>query len=203
MTSAPPPGPRPSRKAKAQRAAKPGSSRLSSDDWLDGALHLLAREGVSAIRIPRLCAELGVTKGSFYWHFDDIGQLREAMAERWSSQQADKIRELGEIESLPVAERVERMAEQLIDRGTLAVELSVREWARDDAQVAATVQALDRRIFEVIQKTLLDLDFNEFDARVRAGVLVYAGIGFLHGHTSLPTPTTEEVHALLALLTQR
>lgn len=173
------------------------------DDWINGALDLLAREGVAAIRIPRLCEALGVTKGSFYWHFDDVGQLREAMAERWSAMQADVVRQLAAIESLPVGERLEKMAAQLIDERTFAVELSVRDWARDDERVAASVRALDQRIFELVQRTLLDLDFDEHEARVRAGALVYAGIGFVHGRRSLPTPTTEELRAVFDLLTRR
>jgi AcrR family transcriptional regulator len=30
-----------------------------------------------------MCQALGVTKGSFYWHFADLGALKAAMIERW------------------------------------------------------------------------------------------------------------------------
>ncbi|WP_280251752.1 TetR/AcrR family transcriptional regulator [Nocardia abscessus] len=189
-----------SRKAAAQQRGRGRTPRLSYEAWVDGALALLAREGVSAVRIPRLCQELGVTKGSFYWHFDDIEQLMEAMADRWSALQSEIIRALGAMESVPVEQRIANMAANLIER-TWATEATVREWARSDEKVAATVRALDRQIFETVRKALLELGFAPEDARLRAGAMVYLGIGFIHGRGSLPTPTAEEARALLGLLT--
>ena len=83
------------KKAEAQHRRRRQTSRLSYEDWVNGALDLLAREGVTAIRIPRLCQDLGVTKGSFYWHFDDLEQLMAAMADRWGEMQAAAVRALG------------------------------------------------------------------------------------------------------------
>jgi AcrR family transcriptional regulator len=49
-----------------------GAGRLSTQDWTTRALELLVDEGVGAVKVARMCRELGVTKGSFYWHFDDL-----------------------------------------------------------------------------------------------------------------------------------
>ncbi|BDT90910.1 MULTISPECIES: TetR/AcrR family transcriptional regulator [Nocardia] len=191
--------PRRSRKAAAQQRGR--TPRLSYEAWVDGALTLLAREGVSAIRIPRLCQELGVTKGSFYWHFDDIEQLMAAMADRWTARQSEIIRALGAIASVPVEQRIADMAANLIDQGTWATEATVREWARSDEKVAETVRALDRQIFETVRKAMLELGFTPDGARLRAGAMVYLGIGFIHGRDSLPAPTAEDARAILELLT--
>ncbi len=56
-------------------------SRLSVDDWLEAATQILVDDGIDALKISRLSARLGVTKGSFYWHFTDIGALKTALAE--------------------------------------------------------------------------------------------------------------------------
>ncbi|MFA9270109.1 MAG: TetR/AcrR family transcriptional regulator, partial [Baekduiaceae bacterium] len=53
-------------------ASKASTPRLSVDDWVACALEVLADEGVAGIKIPTLCKRLGVTKGSFYWHFSDL-----------------------------------------------------------------------------------------------------------------------------------
>ncbi|MET8650499.1 TetR/AcrR family transcriptional regulator [Nocardia aurea] len=193
------PQPRRSRKAAAQQRGR--APRLSYEAWVDGALGLLAREGVSAVKIPRLCQELGVTKGSFYWHFDDMDQLMAAMAHRWSARQSEIIRALGAIESIPVEQRIANMAANLIDQGTWATEATVREWARTDETVAETVRAMDRQIFDTVRQAMLDLGFDPEQARLRAGAMVYLGIGFIHGRGSLPTPTPEETRAILGLLT--
>ena len=181
----------------AQRA-----SRLSVDDWLDAAFDLLVREGVPGVKISTLCAELGVTKGSFYWHFDDIDALMKAVADRWCSVQNDAMRGLTAIDTIPVDERFELMANLLIDERNWAVEIAVREWARTDANVAESVTALDRRIFEIVQESLLELGLDHDQARLRSGALVYAGIGFVHGRHSLPTPTSDELRAIFTLLTR-
>ncbi|WP_240962814.1 TetR/AcrR family transcriptional regulator [Antrihabitans stalactiti] len=192
-----------SRKAKAQQSKRPAATRLTEQDWIDGALALLQRDGVGAIRIPQLCAELGVTKGSFYWHFSDVDQLLEAIADHWCGIQNDAVRGLTAVESLPVGERLEVMAEGLINEPTWLVESTIREWARTDQKVADAVRDLDLRIFGVLQKAMLELGFSPTEARTRAGTLVFAGIGFVHSRRSMPTPTSAELREMFDLLTRR
>jgi len=189
-----------SKKAEAQRRGRSRSPRLSYDDWLNSALELLAREGVAAIKIPRLCSELGVTKGSFYWHFDDVDQLMEAMADRWTAVQGEAIRALSAIDTIPVEQRIEQMSTLLVDHSTWVVEATIREWARTDPKVAAAVHALERKVFETVQQTMLELGFDETQARLRAGAMVYLGIGLIHGRDSMPIPTPEEAHTVIDLL---
>ncbi|HEX7111773.1 MAG TPA: helix-turn-helix domain-containing protein, partial [Mizugakiibacter sp.] len=58
-----------------EAATKQERSRLSADDWELGALDLIAEQGVNALAVEALARRLGVTKGSFYWHF----RTREAL----------------------------------------------------------------------------------------------------------------------------
>ena len=184
------------------RAQSRQSRRLTVDDWVDAAFELIVREGVAAVRSQRLCETLGVTKGSFYWHFEDISQLVEATADRWCAASNDAVRGLDKIDSMPVAQRLQRMAAVLVER-TWVVEVAVREWARTNDKVAVAVRTQDRRIFSIIEDALLELGFDAQQARIRAGALTFAGIGFVHGHGSLPTPTAEEIAAMFAVFTQR
>ncbi|MGV9408850.1 TetR/AcrR family transcriptional regulator [Nocardia sp. NPDC003693] len=200
--------PRKSKKAEAQHreSRSAGSTgrgrRLSYDDWVDGALALLTEEGAPALRIPRLCEALGVTKGSFYWHFDDIDQLVEAMADRWSAGQARVIAAVATGDSMPIEQRIEAMAAMLVDRDWL-VEATFREWSRTHPHVETAVRELDQRIFDTIRRALTELGFDAEAARLRAGAMVYLGIGFIHGRSSLPVPNHSEVNTVIALLTRR
>lgn len=187
-------------KAEAQRKKRRQTVRLSYDDWVNGGLELLAREGISAIRIPRLCTELGVTKGSFYWHFDDLEHFMAAMADRWGQMQAEAVRALAALDSVPVGARIEQMAAMLVDPQHWLVEASVREWSRTDETVAQAVQALDQRIFQTMCTIMVDLGFEPAQARLRAGAMVYLGIGLIHGRDNLPTPTSAEMQAVIDLL---
>ncbi len=155
---------------------------------------------MGAIKIQRLCQELGVTKGSFYWHFDDIEQLMAAMADRWSAIQSETVRELGAFAAIPVEERIEKMAAMLVDQRHWIVETTVREWSRHNPKVAAAVRNLDQRVFETVKRTMLDLGFDESQARLRAGAMVYIGLGLIHGRDNLPTPSTAQVSSVIELL---
>lgn len=174
-------------------------TRLSATDWLDAALDLLVREGVREVKISRLCTDLGVTKGSFYWHFEDIDALMDALIEHWTALQVESFRNLADIEHLPAEQRLETMAHLLVERNW-SVEAAIRDWAYHNPRVAKSVSDLDRRIFDVVFEGLTELDFAAEDARLRAGLLVYAGIGFIHGRGGLPSPTKDEIHAIFGLI---
>jgi AcrR family transcriptional regulator len=188
----------------AQQSAKNASGsgrrrRLSLEDWTEAGLQLLVTEGRGAVKISRLCAELGVTKGSFYWHFSDIDELMNAIATRYCSHDNDAARGLSSIEELPVRERLARMATMLVDDRAWAAEAAVRDWARTDPRVARSV----RDLMAAVEKSFRELGFDADEARVRAGTLVYAGIGFVYGRDSLTSPTVDEIQELLAILTRR
>ncbi|MGQ0839040.1 TetR/AcrR family transcriptional regulator [Actinokineospora sp.] len=63
--------------------AKP---RLARADWITAALRALARGGVAAVAVDPLAGELGVTRGSFYWHFDSRGELLRAALDWWEEE---------------------------------------------------------------------------------------------------------------------
>jgi AcrR family transcriptional regulator len=65
---------------KKRRARK---SRLAPEDWADAALDALLEGGLGAVTVERLARELGVTKGSFYWHFEDRAGLVAAAVARF------------------------------------------------------------------------------------------------------------------------
>lgn len=176
------------------------SSRLSIDDWTERALALVMDEGVGAIKINRLCRELGVTKGSFYWHFSDLDALLEAIAERWCAETRTLLGSLSVLDELPPLERIRAMALRLIDDRSFTVERALREWAREDPKVAAMIVESDQFVFALVQAALVDLGHTPEGARMRAGLLVYAGIGFAHGQNSLPQPTADDIEDLVTFL---
>src|SRR5271156_4146063 len=59
------------------------SSPLQPDDWIRAAFARLSTEGIESVRIELLARDLGVSKGSFYWHFQDREELLAKMLDRW------------------------------------------------------------------------------------------------------------------------
>jgi AcrR family transcriptional regulator len=177
-----------------------GTTRLRADDWVERGLSLLMAEGLGAIKISRLCRELGVTKGSFYWHFADVDALMAAIADRWCTQTREELSQLQDLQGLPPLERIRLMGLRLVDDASEHVERALREWAVHDPDVAAVLRETEKFIFEVVQNALLELGYDAAAARLRAGLLVYAGIGFAYGQQALPKPTAEDINDLVGFI---
>jgi AcrR family transcriptional regulator len=68
------------------------STRTPRSSWIDAGLRALAA-GPDAVRIDPLARALGVTKGGFYWHFDDRQALLEEMLDTWERVGVDEVTE--------------------------------------------------------------------------------------------------------------
>lgn len=78
------------RRATEKSAQKPRRS-LGRVDWIEAALAAIAQGGLGTVSVERLAKDLGATKGSFYWHFEDRSDLiRSALAE-WESRDTDAV----------------------------------------------------------------------------------------------------------------
>ena len=63
--------------------ARLGEPTLTAPDWAEAALQLIAEKGVGALTVSALASRLGVTKGSFYWHFRGRSELLAAALALW------------------------------------------------------------------------------------------------------------------------
>ena len=64
-------------------APRLGTPTLTASDWAEAALQLIAEKGLGALTVSALAERLGVTKGSFYWHFGGRSELLAATLDRW------------------------------------------------------------------------------------------------------------------------
>jgi AcrR family transcriptional regulator len=65
--------------------ARRGTPTLTAADWAEGALQLIADKGLPALTVSARAGRLGVTKGSFYWHFEGRSDLLAAALHRWEA----------------------------------------------------------------------------------------------------------------------
>lgn len=168
--------------------AKARATRLAVDDWIQAGYAVLAQEGIKSLKIDRLCERLGVTKGSFYWHFTDIASYRIALVDAWGASRDEERRHFGEPTDTPPRERLSQMMTTLVDARHWTLERAMREWARTDEAVAASVRAADGRVLGAVRQAFLDYGFDTDEADLRAAATFAAGIGFLH--LSGPQPSS-------------
>ena len=85
--------------------------------------------------------------------------------------------------------------------------ISHRLWQRRfdgaPAVVGSPIVINNDVVITVVENAFLELGFDKDEARVRAGTLVYAGIGFVYGRDGLPSPTVEQIQALLTILVRK
>ena len=67
-------------------------STLSAGDWEQQALVLIAEKGIRAVAVESLARRMGVTKGSFYWHFPNRDALLEQSLVRWEKHDEANLR---------------------------------------------------------------------------------------------------------------
>lgn len=74
-------------KSNEKTAATKSSGRepLRPADWEQSALELIAEKGVAGLGVEPLARRMGITKGSFYWHFNDREDLLRRALSRWES----------------------------------------------------------------------------------------------------------------------
>jgi AcrR family transcriptional regulator len=186
------------------RPSATGGSRRSVDDWIKAGFAIIAEEGMNALKIDRLCERLGVTKGSFYWHFEDMASYRAVLVQSWGELRDEDRRQFDEMGDLPPDERLSRMMASLVSPRHWTLERAMREWARSDDAVAKSVREADRRLMRAIQRAFLDYGFDAEDADFRANAAFAAGIGLLH--LSGPKPSVraaDQGERFLSLLLER
>lgn len=156
------------------------NSRLTVERWLAAGYTLLAEQGVRALKVDRLCEQLGVTRGSFYWHFEDMGSYRAVLVESWNTFLERDRQSLADLDALPPRERLSAMMITLVSPQYWMLERAMREWARTDPAAAANIHAADRRLLRSVVKAYSDYGFSDADAKLRAQLTFAAGIGLLH-----------------------
>jgi AcrR family transcriptional regulator len=179
-------------------------TRLSANDWVEAGFAILGEAGVQGIKIDRMAERLGVTKGSFYWHFKDVDDFLSAVATKWAGEMARRhLATAGSANEEP-STRLRNRLRAYLSRRVRALDREMRAWARSDERARAALDRTDRLIFGQITRDLEELGFEHAEAEWRASVLFYASIGY----ASVDHPLTEasirdEALKLLSLLTSR
>ena len=161
--------------------------QLSRDAWLDAAGSAIAEGGFDDVRVLTLAKRLCVTRGSFYWHFNDHAELVVSFLDRWRD------RRLAELEYLRTSgddsetelRRILRLAlnEPAWNTRQMRVELAVRDFARRDAYAGKIVAEVDRGRIDHCASLLEKIMTDKEQARDLALLLYVATIG---GRVVLP-----------------
>jgi AcrR family transcriptional regulator len=154
------------------------ASRLSREAWVDGALEVVAESSLDAIAVEPLAVRLGVTKGSFYWHFSSRDELIAAVLAHW--EQAATAAVIAHLE--PIIDPRERL------RAILTVTMTYGDderrevallGAAADPLVAAAIGRVNGARLAFLSDIFTDLGYTKPVALVRARIAYSAYLGHL------------------------
>ena len=153
--------------------------------WIDAGLRALAAGGPDAVRVEALAAGLGVTKGGFYWAFDDRQALLDEMLDTWEQAGTEDViaRIDGEL-SDPRA-KVRQLFELAPSADRLfAVELALRDWSRRDRDVAKRLRRADSRRMAYLRSLFAQFcaDDDDVEARSMLAYSLFIGGYFIASH---------------------
>ena len=151
-------------------------TQLDRDAWIDTATTILADEGVAGLRIEVLAKTLNVTKGSFYWHFQDRRTLLLAVLERWRDGRMRDIIKQTEARPGHELEQIYHVIDVYSTRRNnrgMMIELAVRDWAHRDPDARAIVAEVDQLRLNRSRNLFLACGVNHEEASSRC-MLLYA-----------------------------
>lgn len=163
---------KPRRRAGARAAEPAARAPLRPESWIEAATEVLVDQGIDHVRVDVLATQLGVTRGSFYWHFRDREDLLRRVLQAWresatvaltrrlESAWRDAREQLRDAASLPFRGRAAAKAAR--------IELAIRAWARRDEMARAAVDEADAARLAHHERIFAALGFGGEEARARA-----------------------------------
>ena len=173
-----------------------------AETWVERGLEVLAARGPDAVRVEALARSLGVTKGSFYWHFRDRRALLRALLDRWEA-----------VATLAIIDQVDarggdpaRRLRHLVRRTTghpraPRLEQAVRAWAASDAGARRVLARVDARREAYVRSLLVAHGLPRRTAAARTHLLYLALVGEFawvsHGGATAGDAAWRELERLL------
>ena len=141
------------------KATQSEAKRLDATAWIDAALDQLAQAGIDGVRVELLAKRLGVTKGSFYWHFKDRDRLFESMLSHWRRRATLGLIERLDRDEVTPRDRLHRLLRLPFagKRSTWGadIELALRMWGRRDKRARVVLEEVDQLRLRYIESLLV------------------------------------------------
>lgn len=177
--------------------------RLDRTAWLREAMEVLRESGIDHVKVEPLAKRLGVTKGSFYWHFKDRSDLLRALPEHWVKSQTEPVLAHAESSGTTAVEKMRAVLEFLAREDPDRYDNAMRAWAQFDSDVADAVAAIDKRRMEYVGSLFEQAGLSAMEASFRARLWYFYDVGeHITGDTlSDPGERLRRAERRLALLT--
>ena len=144
------------------------TGRLSREEWLRKALDVLAAEGASRLNIQSLAEALGVSRGSFYWHFEDRSDFVHALLDYWHAEYTQPVPDMVNAEGGTGRDKFRRFMRVIHENDLARFDMPIRSWAMQDPEIAELVTRTDKFRLGFLQSVLAEIGFSGHELEIRA-----------------------------------
>jgi AcrR family transcriptional regulator len=148
---------------------------LGQEDWLQAALESFDEKGVDAVKVLPLSKKLGVTRGSFYWHFEDRDDLLRQMLEYWEHELTDEVIVAASALDGDSVEKLRYVIHTVLFYRKSRYDTAISAWGMFDKRAAQAMKRVLRKRRRFVGRLLEDSGLQKDEAALRARFL----IGFL------------------------
>ncbi len=159
-------------------AATPEKATLSASDWEQAALDLIAEKGVSALAVEPLARRLGITKGSFYWHFASRDELLDQALKRWERRDLEHLARSLDADQ-PTADRLAEFILRTSRQNRSHQIHAALCAASDHPRVKPVIERITQRRLDYLAKAFCELGMDEGAARHRARLTYTSYVGYI------------------------
>ncbi len=153
------------------------NDRFSRKDWLQAGLAALVADGPVALRAAPLARQLGVTTGSFYWHFRSVADFHQAVLDYWRTDVIEKVVEDARAEASSPERVLDELGALTRRRGIPKYDAAARRWAETSALAARAVKRADAWRRNVLLELLRERGLDERQALDKLNLLAAAWQG--------------------------
>ncbi len=145
---------------------------MSRQEWLEVALEVVSREGGAKLRIESLVRQVGVTKGSFYWHFKNRKEFIRSLIHYWDERYTLSVSDqLDEMEGSP-EQKLRFLMEMVVVERLTRYDLAIRSWAVANPELQPLVKRSDEHRLNYLRKLFLGIGFDRDGADLRSRVFL-------------------------------
>ncbi len=157
---------------------KNNPKRLGREDWLDAALKM-CEQGIDKVKVAPLAERIGVTTGSFYWHFKNRQELLDALLDYWERELTDvAIASARQAVSTP-QDRILFLMEMVMTSNMARYDLTIWAWAQWDTRARRVFQRVLKKRFAFAQSLFEEAGFSREQAKTRGRLMVTYMMGEL------------------------
>jgi AcrR family transcriptional regulator len=167
-------------KMRRSKASRSNVKPLHREAWVQAARSALIKGGVQRVKIEPLAATLGVTTGSFYWHFKNRTELHEALIADWRQQNSSAMYDAVAANPDDPERAMDTLADiYILEQGySPAWDAAMRDWARTSAVVERAVRQVDEQRIELWRGIFKKLGYEDHAAFMRARLTYFHQVGY-------------------------